>query len=396
MNILQRIFGKKASSSVSYATFGNYSDVAEITHYSQALENNSVVSNAVDLVAKACMGTNPTCVDNGKNADVLAKKLLNNPSDMVSGDEFLYKIIEDIYLGGHAFVVFIGNVRSEPLEMYRVDPTKVSTFTNSFNDDDRYQVLNDKYQGLYLKQGERFLNSQNEFLEIIKIQHPSKRSILNSCREEINILAVGLAKNGAMLSNGGRISMLLSFKDYVGQDELADRVNSIERKAREKGGGGFLGIVSGENGVDVKEMGLTPKDMDFIQLQEICRREVYFRCGIPLPLIDSAAATDNNMAAAKMQFYTETVIPLCDLVYSKIGALIAFREKKKYTTLTNQFLIPAVRHQVLGELEKRKKIGIETINEMRSLAGLERIEGGDEVFIEARMVGLGDNQSNLG
>ena len=136
MNILQRIFGKKASSSVSYATFGNYSDVAEITHYSQALENNSVVSNAVDLVAKACMGTNPTCVDNGKNADVLAKKLLNNPSDMVSGDEFLYKIIEDIYLGGHAFVVFIGNVRSEPLEMYRVDPTKVSTFTNSFNDDE--------------------------------------------------------------------------------------------------------------------------------------------------------------------------------------------------------------------------------------------------------------------
>jgi phage portal protein BeeE len=396
MNILQRIFGKKTSSSVSYATFGNSSDVAEITHYSEVLENNSVVSNAVDLVAKACMGTNPTCLENGKSVDVLAKKLLNNPSNMVSGDELLYRIIEDIYLGGYAFVVFVGNVNSAPLEMHRIDPTKVSIFTNSFNDDDRYQVLNDKYQGLYFEKGERFLNSQNEFLEILKIEHPSKRSILNSCREEINVLDVGLAKNGAMLSNGGRISMLLSFKDYVSQDELADRVNSIERKAREKGGGGFLGIVSGENGVDVKEMGLTPKDMDFVKLQEICRREVYFRCGIPLPLIDNAAATDNNMASAKMQFYTETVIPLCDLVYSKIGALIAFREKKKYTTLTNQFLIPAVREQVLNELEKRKKIGVESINEMRTLAGLDPIQGGSEVFIEARMVRLGDNESNLG
>ncbi len=394
MSILSKIFGA-FSSKITVFQNSSYGSAVNITHSSSVLSDNSVVSNAVDLVAKACMGTNPTCLENGKSIDVLAKKLLNEPSDIVSGDEFLYKIIEDIYLGGYAFVVLVGNVKSAPLEIHRIEPAKVSIFTNSFNDDDSYQVLNDKYQGLYFKQGERFLNNQNEFLEIVKIQHPSKRSILNSCREEIEILDIGLAKNNMFIKNNGRFTSLFVFKDNPTEDEVRARVSSINRMINSRHGGA-IGIVGGEAGVDVKEMGLTPKDMDFIQLQEICRREVYFRCGIPLPLIDNAAATDNNMAAAKMQFYTETVIPLCDLVYSKIGALIALREKKKYTTLTNQFLIPAVREQVLNELEKRKKIGFETINEMRALAGLEPIQGGDEVFIEARMVRLGDNQSNIG
>jgi hypothetical protein len=190
--------------------------------------------------------------------------------------------------------------------------------------------------------------------------------------------------------------MLLTFKDNLREDEFKARMDSLEQTIRSKGYGGLVGITSGENGVDIQEMGLTPKDMDFNQLQEYCRREVYFRCGIPLPLVDNSASTHNNMQSANIQLYTLTVIPLCDLIYSKIGALIALREKRKYTTLTNQMLVPSIRDMLLTELEKRKKVGIETINEMRALSGLDSVEGGDQVYVEARMIPITSDATPLG
>lgn len=399
MSIFQKIFGsKKTESSVSYSVYSD-SDIPRINHYSRILKDVSVASNAVDKVAVAAMGTSPVCKENGVVVKTTADVLLDKPNNESSGDELIYKIVEDIYLGGFSFVVFVGNINQKPIELHRIDPRKVSIETDSFEDEVSYSVLNDKYQGVYKKDPntDRFLNQNNQFLEILKVKYPSGRSILDSCRDEINVLSVGLAKNGQLIRNGGRMSMLLLFKDHVSQPEMEARIGSINRAVRSKSGyGGLLGVNSGENGVEVKEMGLTPKDMDFLQLQENCRREVYFRCGIPLPLIDNSAATDNNMAAAKAQFYTETVIPMCDLIYSQIGGLVALREKKKYSTLTNQTLIPAVREQILLEVEKRKNIGVETINEIRGALGLEDIDNGDQVFIEARMVALGDNQQALG
>jgi phage portal protein BeeE len=397
MNFISRLFSRQRPTN-SYYQGPSLFEVDYITHGSRILEDVSIASNAVDKVAVACMSTSPLCKENDSTVITTATKLLDKPNNEITGDELMYKIVEDLYIGGSSYVVLVGNRNNAPIELHRIKPTKVSYFQDANGVIVRYTVTMDRFSGEYILDVNswRYLNADNDFTELLIIMHPSRRGILNSCREELNILSVGLHKNGALIHNGGRVSMLLTFKDNLREDEFKARMDSLEQTIRSKGYGGLVGITSGENGVDIQEMGLTPKDMDFNQLQEYCRREVYFRCGIPLPLVDNSASTHNNMQSANIQLYTLTVIPLCDLIYSKIGALIALREKRKYTTLTNQMLVPSIRDMLLTELEKRKKVGIETINEMRALSGLDSVEGGDQVYVEARMIPITSDATPLG
>ena len=101
------------------------------------------------------------------------------------------------------------------------------------------------------------------------------------------------------------------------------------------------------------------------------------------------------MANARIQLYTETVIPLTNLVYSKLGAILAIRDKKPYKTLTDEMKIPAIRDMLITEMQKRKLLGIETINELRALIGLAPVVGGARVYIEAKLVDINATDTSL-
>ena len=389
-NLTSKIFGSQSRASGAYANF-DANEVEVIGYQSDILFNSGVAAKAVDIIAGACMNTEPVCVDDaGKTVLTTATKLLKKPNKEATGDALVYKIVEDIYIGtcAKSFIVMVGSLRTAPSEIFRIDPRKLSEFTDVNGTVVQYSILNDSLAGTFTRDDDgRFFDG--DFKELVVIQHPSEKGILNSVREELEVLSTGLNRNGALIKNGGRISTLLAFRDNPSQDEMVARIASVERTIRSKGYGGLLGVGAGEHGVDVKEMGLSPRDLDFKELQEFCRREVYFRCGVPLPLIDNKAATDNNMAAAREMMVNTTVIPLCDLIYSVIGEAIARRERKQYTCKTNQTIIPEIRSRIISEIKERKTIGIETINELRAHAGLEPNVGGDVLLVESRMVDIG-------
>ena len=405
MSFLSRVFnlgrgvaGQLAAGNSTTIFTDGLGDAADpINHYSNVLDDISVVANAVDKICKAAMTTNPLCTLDKKYVDTTATKLLEQASKTVTGDELLYKVIEDLHKGGDSYVILVGNFDRPATELVRIDPRKVSTTYDHNGDIKTITIYNDVYSGVFwVNDDGRFYNKDNPFVELVRIAHPSGRGILNSCRDELDILSVGLQKNGLLVKNGGRVSMLLNFKDNIDENELVARTKSVERAARSKGYGGFLSIVSGENGLEVKEMGLSPKDMDFAELQRICKQDVYNRLGVPLPLVDNSAATYENMANARIQLYTETVIPLTNLVYSKLGAILAIRDKKPYKTLTDEMKIPAIRDMLITEMQKRKLLGIETINELRALIGLAPVVGGDRVYIEAKLIDINATDTTMG
>ena len=405
MSILSNITSLFRRGNGTSATLSAYPDFASneverIRAGSRVLDDNGVASKAVDIVATACMGTEPVCKSGETVIETAATKLLTKPNPKDTGDKLIYRCVEDFYINefGKAYFVLVGNVNYEPIELHKIDLEKIGERTNSFGDVVEIRITNDDYADTYYlddsQNSHRYI-STDKLKEIVVVEHPSGRGILNSVREELAILSKGLNRNGALIENGGRMSTLLGFKDGISDDEMRGRIQSIERVIRSKGYGGILGVNTGEGGVDVKEMGLTPRDMDFSQLYENCRREVYFRCGVPLPLVDNKAATDNNMAAAREMLIFNTVLPLCDLIYSILGDAIARREKKEYTCKTNQSIIPEVRSKLIREVKERKELGVETVNELRAQLGLDETTGGDEVLVEARLVpldSLGESQ----
>ena len=58
--------------------------------------------------------------------------------------------------------------------------------------------------------------------------------------------------------------------------------------------------------------------------------------------------------------------------------------------------ITAIRDMLITEMQKRKLLGIETINELRALIGLAPVEGGDRVYIEAKLIDINATDTSLG
>ncbi|WP_434779260.1 phage portal protein [Neisseria sp. Ec49-e6-T10] len=379
-NFTAKLFGKKTSTAYDHSF---NLEIPEIDYYWK-LDNCSVAADGVDKVASAIANSNPISKDGDNVIKTRSVDLLNKPNDKATGDDLVYKITEDIYKNKSAYVVLVGNVNSAPIEIHYVKGKKVNRFLNSHGDIDYITIFNDDYAGTYVyDEKNRLVDIQTGLKQLVIIEYPSERSHLQNVALEIAVLTDGLKRNAALMQNGGRLSTLITFKDSPTQTEFQSRLESVDNQIRRKNYGGIL-ATNGE--LDLKEMGLTPRDMDFIQLQEACEARVYLGCGVPLPLVKASASTFNNYETAQENFYTETVIPLANMIYSTIGEEIAKRENKKYTTLTNIQEIPVIQKMLTKAAKDRKDLGVETINEMRQQLGLSPHTNGDILLVESRYV----------
>ena len=96
-------------------------------------------------------------------------------------------------------LILVGNFDRPATELVRIDPRKVSTTYDHNGDIKTLTIYNDVYSGVFwVNDDGRFYNKDNPFVELVRIAHPSGRGILNSCRDELDILSVGLQKNGLL------------------------------------------------------------------------------------------------------------------------------------------------------------------------------------------------------
>src|SRR5690606_34620053 len=81
-----------------------------------------------------------------------------------------------------------------------------------------------------------------------------------------------------------------------------------------------------EGGLDWKAMGLTPKDMDFIEAKNSASREIALAFGVP-PMILGIPGDNTyaNYQDANRAFYRMTVLPLVARTASELAAFLAPR-----------------------------------------------------------------------
>ena len=378
-NFTDRLFGRKQS--FAYDNSFNL-DVPKID-YNWRLDNCSVAADAVDRVASAIANTNPISQQHDNIFQSTAVALLNKPNSKQTGDNLIYKIIEDIYKGNKAYVVLVGNINSAPHEIHYISGNKVAEMRDMNGELSYVDITSSDYAGKYSYDKNDLLIDRTNLKQLVIINYPSEKSRLQNVALELSVLINGLKRNAALMQNGGRLSTLITFKDTPQKDEFDLRVASIDNQIRRKQYGGIL-ATTGET--ELKEMGLTPRDMDFINLQLACEANVYLQCGIPLALVRASASTYNNYENGTESFYTDTVIPLANLVYSTIGEEIAKREGKEYSTLTNMLEIPTIQKMLTKSAKERKELGVETVNETRQFLGLPPHAEGDVLLVESRYI----------
>ena len=146
-----------------------------------------------------------------------------------------------------------------------------------------------------------------------------------------------------------------------------------------------------ENGLDWKQMGMSPVDMEILKAREMAARDISLAFGVPPLLLNIPGDnTYSNYREARLGFYEDTVIPL---VHSQIAALNRFLSPyfPGATLLIDMDSIEAVAEKRMKQWAMADASDDITLNESRKMKGLPPLPSplGDTLMPEVRSLGSG-------
>ena len=374
-----------------------YQDLA-----SEGYLKNAIVYRCVNEISKGISAV-PFKIFN-KNEEVVEQhpiiEVLNKPNPLQSRSEFMNSLVGFLMLSGNAYVLKIGADNRPPKELHLLRPDRIEVKGSNRPIPESYEYrVNGKTEAIYPVDSD----SGASELKHIKLWHPLDDyygcSPLSAAAVEIDQHNLASKHNINLLDNGARPSGAVVFKP---KDDTGMNVNLTESQRQQlltDLNNRFTGAQNAgrplllEGDFDWKEMGLSPKDMDFLNLKHMSATDIAMCFGVPSQLVGVPdAQTYANVAEARLALYEETIIPLL----------------KKIESDLNEWLVPLYgddlhMHFDIDEIpalsERRRKIyenvnsavlnGIMTRNEARERLGLSPLDGADDLYISATLFPLG-------
>jgi HK97 family phage portal protein len=279
----------------------------------EGYQTNVVVYAAIQEIATAAASLNIE-VQNSKGetqegpiADK-ALALIDRPNPMQGWPSFCKALFIDRALHGELSMVrFPLKSRQAPTELWHINPMHVQVEPGRRGMPSKYVH---EVNGRKIEYDVESLTGASD-LFFQKTYNP-----LNYWRGQSPLVAAGLAAdthnaglmwNYRMLKNGARPSGILRLLSDASADTISKAREYFKRQMQGDLNAGEVPILP--NGMEWQDVGKGPVDMDFLNTHKESAKLIARAFGVPLPLIDNDAATFNNMAEAKLRFYTDTVLP---------------------------------------------------------------------------------------
>ena len=385
-------FGVGTSKTKNYT----YADLAE-----EGYMKNSIVYRCVNEIAKGASAV-PFVVKAGDQ--VLESHplvtLLSRPNPLQSHSEFFNSIFGFLLLSGNAYILKVGSDVGAPKELHLLRPDRMVIKGGSNPIPDRYEyVLGGRVQASYE------VDERSGFSEVkhIKLFNPLDDfyglSPMSAAAIEVDQHNMAGKHNVNLLSNGARPSGAVIFKP---QDDAGISVNLSESQRQQllsdlnnrfsgTGNAGRPLLLEGD--FDWREMGLSPKDMDFLNLKHMAATDIALCFGVPSQLVGVPdAQTYANVAEARLALYEETIIPHLRKIESDLNEWLVpmFGDNLEFTFDIDK--IPALAERtkrIYENITSAVREGIMTRNEAREAIGLSPIDGADDLYISATLFPLG-------
>lgn len=364
---------------------------------------STAVSVPVNMIASAFASLSPVLkMPNGKieNQHPILE-LLRSPSPFFDPILFFEMLAIEYLVTGEACIVALGSVNRPPLEIQPISARNITITQGNQGVAISIQISGDTLTGKYLldlkKRVARYLDGSLREVKYIRGYSTKDNSLLRgqsplvAASAEARQSILGNEHNVSLLEKGGRMSLLFHFKEDLNKDDFEVTKGRVRAQYGGARNAGEIGVTSGEQ-LEIHELGVNNKDMDFALLQSMARNVVAMQYKVPLVLMSTDAATFNNYGEGKMALYDDAVLPLADKLYAGIGALLLPRyglDPSKVEITYDMDGITALAKRRNEELKLRKDLNLETHNELRSEIGRESIDNGDQVLVPANMVPLG-------
>ena len=372
----------------------------------EGYQDNAIVHRCVKLISDSASAVKIKVFDGDielENHELIS--LLQRPNPLQSGGEYFASLYSYLLISGNSYLLRDTESDTPPRELYLLRPDRIKIKSSSSMIPDFYCYLVD---GQIVKEYPVDQDTGRSQLKQIKLWNPlddfyGLSPILASAYNIDQHNLAGL-HNVALLKNGCTPSGMLKFepKDETGMsatltdDQRARLLEDLEMRFQGSSNSGRPMLLEGN--FEYKQLGLNPKDMDFLELLNLSAREIALCFGVPAQLIGIPEAnTYSNMETAKLALYEETVIPLLTRVQSDLNEFLSPLYDGDIKIEYDLTSIPAMAEktkQVYLNVSQAVQNGIMTRNEAREKLGLEEIEGADELYIPSNLFPIGEVDSS--
>lgn len=314
-------------------------------------------------------------------------ELLDHPNPMQGRFAFIEALIAFLYLSGNTFIEAVGPETGRPRELYNLRPDRMGIIPDRFN-----------LVGGYVYQvGQEKATFNIDEVMHQRLWHPIEDFVGLS---PIQVAALAIDKmnqgnmwNAALLQNMAVPSGQLVSKKPLNDDQF----NRLKSEMRET----FSGVANARNPVlledemEWKEMGVNPKDMDFIKGLNLSAMEITQVYNMPPELVGLQPATYQNRKEARKALYTEVVCPALQRLVDGLNTWLIpkFGDTSLFLAVDKDGI------EALSEdrdsLWKRAEAKFLTVNEKRELVGYDKVQDGDVILVQAGLTTLEDATTPL-
>lgn len=380
----------------------------------QLYEKAMPLFNAVDMRATA-FSQIPVRLWNKRKEEYVdshpALDLLAMPNADMSTVEFLEQVSSFFDITGETFIAATGNIAKDPLELITVPPQfTIFSSQGSFGllsvpENIQVNLINNRNGNIVFKANEntkyglRFI-SRSEDKEIWHIRSFNPNRCGGNFRGmsrarplwlELEQYISGNTTNLSMLKRGTRMS--LAWVNNRGEELTDKQYERMQAEAAKYSGDANAGGTPILDGMDVKAIQQSNKDMEFKDLQEAMFERTSITYGIPLPLLINSAMTLNNLETSMLQFFDRAVLPLTNRLYGELSRFILprYKDGEDLEFRYNEVDITALKARMIETAKRQSEVGVNTDNELREVLGYDELpEGGDQVWKRMGMVPVGE------
>lgn len=345
------------------------------------------LGKTVDLIADNVAGLKPVVKIGDDIYDAHpVTALLNRPGYSRSRRRYIKELAVQQLVTGTAYAHLVGSVRAAPTMLDHFRSKDVTILEDQDGFPRRIQVNESRRTFNFDRQPGRDLlyltsNNLSQVVPIYDAEGDMRGvglSRLQSIRDEVELKLTGTIHNRSLMENGARPSGIVSFKERLTQDDLAN-VRADIRAMSGPGGAGSVAVASGGD-FDFKQLSQSLKDMDWANLIKLVDQTITDRYSVPSTLFTSDAQTYSNYSEAWRALYDQAVLPTFQIIYSGLAEALSARYGEEIEIVHDARSNEILADQAADRAIKLHSAQLITANEARDMIGMEPVIGGDEIL----------------
>jgi HK97 family phage portal protein len=346
----------------------------------EGYKRNVIAHRACNMIATAIATVPWQVSERGRGRTRLLDKhpllaLLNRPNPMQGGAELIEALITHKLVAGNAYLHAVGPKGEAPLELYALRPDRITIIAGQGGIPKAYRYVVGQSQVDF---GVDRVTGQSRILHL-KQFHPLDdwygMSSVEAAAYSIDQHNQCGAWNQSLLQNGARPTGALMVKGgdggtgHLSEPQYVRLKQQLDEQFSGAANAGRPLLLEG--GLEWKEMSLSPRDMDFIQIKHSSARDIALAFGVPPQLLGIPGDnTYANMAEARSALWEQTILPTLQNLVDALNNWLSPMFSNTLTIGYDAEAIPAMaakrdalwarvsNAEFLSDAEKRRMLGL--------------------------------------